>query len=323
MKIYRRKVWMFVGIMLAAAGLTFDGVKAADSPIVSTWKGGIHVLPASATRSGAVEKPAFKDGETVKQWRTRLTRELVKPDAKVPAVIYAHGCKGPTAATAWAGLFNEFGFAVFAPDSFERPGRKQLCYRKGTAWKVPMRQEEIRFALQQVRKLPWIDQDRVVLVGKSEGGRAVAEYKSGGFIAQIILAYDCKHKRRRPLAPKGVPVLNLVGANDRREKLCRIKRKAGGSKAISLAGQRHSFEGDPNAKAAIATFLSACCGYKPENATDGLDADETAKTFIEEYGDMARLVATMNADKALAKGDKKGQAFWLQVNKIASKLTGK
>ncbi len=172
---------------MVAFSLIFNEVEAANPKLVSTWKGGIHFLPASATRSGNIEDVAFENDETLEQWRRWLTQEIVKPDAKIPAVIYAHGCEGPKRAPDWAGTFNEFGFAFFALDSFRRPGRVPLCYRKGTSWKFSLRHAEIRFALQQIRKLGWIDQRRIVLVGKSEGGRAVSEYNGGEFIAHIIM----------------------------------------------------------------------------------------------------------------------------------------
>ncbi len=117
-------------VVSVALGLIFNQVEAADPEVVSTWKGGMHFLPASATRSGDFENVSFK-GEPLEQWAQRLTREVVKPDAKIPAVIYSHGCKGPLAASDWAATFNEFGFAFFAPDSFRRPGRVALCYSPG------------------------------------------------------------------------------------------------------------------------------------------------------------------------------------------------
>ena len=185
-----------------------------------------------------------------------------------------------------------------------------------------MRIEEIRFALQQIRKLDWVDQSRIVLVGNSEGGRAVSEFNDRGFVAHIIMAYDCKAKGRRPLAPRGVAVLNLVGAMDPRENLCSVRRKVGGSKAIKLPGQKHQFEGDPVAETAIAVFLTECCGYQPASTTGDLDENATAKKLVEELGGMATFDATMKADEALAKGDKKGHAFWKRVHDIAMKLTG-
>jgi dienelactone hydrolase len=322
MRAWRLQIWSVFWSVVFALGLIVNEVEAANSKVVSTWKGGIHFLPASATQSGNIERVDFKYDETLEQWRRRLTQEIVKPDAKIPAVIYAHGCKGPRAALIWASSFNDFGFAFFAPDSFRRPGRVPLCYRKGTSWKFSMRQEEIRLALQQIRKLGWIDQRRIVLVGKSEGGAAVSDYSGGGFIAHIIMADDCSYNGRRPLARRGVAVLNLVGAKDPREKLCSIRRKIGGSKAIALPGLAHQFQGTPVAVAAVAKFLKACCGYRLTNATFDLDSDATAKKLVEELGKMATMDATMKAEEALAKGDEKGHKFWMRVHAIAMKLIG-
>jgi len=308
-------------VVSVALGLIFNEVEAAEPKVVSTWKGGIHFLPASATRSGRVEDVSFK-GESLEQWAQRLTREVVKPDAKVPAVIYAHGCNGPTAASTWAVSFIQFGFAFFAPDSFRRPGRVSLCYSGNPRWKFSMRKQEIRFALQQIRMLEWIDQNRIVLVGKSEGGGAVSDYNGDGFIAHIILANGCRYNDGRPLAPRGVAVLNLVGAKDPREDLCYISRDNVGSTAISLPGKGHQFHGTPEAIAAVAKFLKACCGYRPTNDTSDLDPYATAKKLVEELGGIATLDATLKAEEAAGKGDEEGHQFWMRVHEIAMKLTG-
>lgn len=308
---------------ILAFGVGFGGARAADPDVVATWTGGIHYLPGAATKSGNHEEAPFKD-ETPEQWAQRLTKDVVKPGAKVPAVIYAHGCKGPLAAGTWAVSFNDFGFAFFAPDSFRRPGRVSLCYTSGgdNLEKIVMRQAEIRFALEQIKKLDWIDKDRIVLVGKSEGGVATSDYGGGGFIAHIILAYDCRHLGGGPAAPSGVAVLNLVGANDPREQLCSISRDVGGSDSHTIPDQAHSFDGAPVAVAYIAKFLKTCCGYKPKSATASLDAEAMAKKLFGELGGMATMDATFKAEEALAKGDDKGHAFWLKVYAIALKLSG-
>ena len=310
-------------VVSVALGLIFNAVEAADPDVVATWTGGIHFLPDTATRSGIIEEIPFED-ETPEQWGQRITREVVKPGVKVPAVIYSHGCTGPVAAGTWAVSFNDFGFAFFAPDSFRRPGRVSLCYTSGgdSLGKYIMRQEEIRFALEQIKKLSWIDKDRIVLVGKSEGGAAVSDYGGDGFIAHIIMAYDCRHLGGGPMAPSGVAVLNLVGANDPREQLCSISRDVGGSDSHTISDQAHSFAGAPQAVAYIAKFLKACCGYKPKDATASLDAEAMARKLFEELGGLATMDSTFRAEEALAKGDEKGHAFWLKVYAIALKLSG-
>ncbi len=83
--------------LVLAVGTGFGEARAADPDVVATWTGGIHVLPGTATRSGNNEEIPFED-ETPEQWSRRITQDVVKPGVKVPAVIYAHGCKGPLAA---------------------------------------------------------------------------------------------------------------------------------------------------------------------------------------------------------------------------------
>lgn len=310
-----------VALIMLALGLVSNAA-AEKSDVVATWTGGIHFLPGSITRSGKSEQISFRNGESLEQWRDRLAREVIKPGTKIPAVVYAHGCKGPVAAALWAVSFNDFGFAFFAPDSFKRPGRVLICYQKNKPWRIPIRHEEIRNAIHQIMKLKWIDKNRIILVGKSEGGRATAAYGGKEFLAHIIMAYDCKWEGRRPRAPRGVAVLNIVGSRDRREKLCTIRRKVGGSKAISLNRRRHDFSGDAAADTAIAEFLTKCCGYKPKDTTGRLDADTTAKKLVDELGGMATMDAMLKADEALAKGDKEGHSFWMRVHGIATKING-
>ncbi len=151
----------------------------------------------------------------------------------------------------------------------------------------------------------------------------MSDYDGDGFIAHIIMSNDCiGYNDGMPLAPRGVAVLNLVGANDEREELCTIYREVGGSRAISLAGQGHVFEGTPEAIIAIAKFLEACCGYRPTSATSNLDPDVTAKKLVGELGGMATLDAMLKADEAAVKGDEEGHEFWMRVYEIAIKLTG-
>ena len=101
-----------ISFVLVAFGLISKEVEATNSPVISTWRGGIHILPASATRSGNFEDAAFEDGETLQQWSNRLTKEIVKPGVKVPAVIYLHGCLGPRMARAWAYDFKDRNYPL-------------------------------------------------------------------------------------------------------------------------------------------------------------------------------------------------------------------
>jgi len=253
-------VKMLVAFILAGGlttSCTFD-VNNPPAEVVKTWVGGIHTLPGSATVSGR-RRLAYIIDEHPEEWSVRVEREYLKPGARVPAVIYIHGCQGPSASHVWAVTVNKLGFAFFGPDSFQRTNRVAGCYDKVSyAWRMRMRYEEILYALHQVRSLQWVDQNRLVLMGKSEGGAAVARFSGDGFKAHIILAYDCRSTGGNLAAPSDVAVLNVVGANDPREGLCRIRSKFGGSKSVALPGQGHAMT--PRvAGRAVTEFLKECC----------------------------------------------------------------
>ena len=329
MKVSLSRIWSVFCLASVAFGLISNEVEAANSGVVVTWEGGFHSLPGSATRSGENEDISFIQNNP-KSWSDRVQKDYLKPDVTLPAVIYLHGCSGPRTAQAWAQDFNGFGFAFFAPNSFARPGRVAKCsyrkkHNKRNRRRIHLqRREELRYALQQIKRLPWIDKKRLVLVGFSEGGHAAAAFNGVGFTAHILLGTDCRTVGRKPRAPNGVAVLNIVGSKDRYGygRGCAIRRNIRGSKSVVLRGAGHNIQGRREAVTAVTKFLNACCGYKPENATAGLNADAAAKKLVEELGGMATFDAMMKADEALGKGDEKGHAFWMRVYEIATKLSG-
>jgi len=289
--------------------------------VVATWAGGIQFLPPSATLSGETEEVSFVH-EAPADWSRRVQEEFLKPGAKVPAVIYLHGCNGPINAKSWAWDFAEFGFAFFAPDSFRRPGRTVNCQQGNLDSRIFERHYELAYALNQIQKLPWVDQKRLILVGFSEGAHAASDYGGDGFIAHILLGNDCRFGG--PSAPSGVAVLNIVGTNDRYGYGggCNIWRDVGGSKSVVLKNLAHNVQGNSRTLGAIAKFLEACCGYQPVSATASLDPEATAKKLVEEFGGLATLDAMLKAEEAAGKGDEEGHKFWMRVHEIAMKLTG-
>ena len=125
-----------------------------------------------------------------------------------------------------------------------------------TSSSIAMRREEIAYALGQIRALPWVDQDRIVLMGFSQGGTAVGSWEEPGFAAHVIL--DAPATAR---APAKVPVLAIAGAEDSYASPASYKAKsrAGGSSAILIAGAGHGIFHLAEAKEAIKKFLHECC----------------------------------------------------------------
>jgi len=267
-------------VALLCVSIWDAGAFDPDNPsreVIPTWEFGSQLLPGTVTKSGRMEDISFVHDDP-DGWSQRVQREYLKPGAIVPAVIYLHGCAGPLSAKTWATNMTGNGFAFFAPDSFKRPGRTSFCgssVRMGS--RVQLRTEELLYALNQVRQLPWVDRERIVLMGFSEGGQTVAAFDGDDFIAQIILGSDCrfnvgdirdKPPPGAPRAPRNVPVLNIVGSNDSYGygAGCQISRVVGGSRLIVVEDAGHHVQTAPQALAGIADFLQTCCGYEPADA---------------------------------------------------------
>ncbi len=159
--------------MLAAALFACTGVDVNNPPpaVLATWAGGTHILPSSATRSGRSEFLTFVRGDP-EGWGERVARDIVKPGVKVTAVVYLHSCSGP-GGRQWAAVLEEFGLGLFGPNSYARPGRRNYCDVSGQIEnRNRLRNEEARYAAHQLLKQPWIDPERLILVGFSEGAYA-------------------------------------------------------------------------------------------------------------------------------------------------------
>ncbi len=226
------------------------------SPVQATWLLGYHTIPAQYTRDN-VEKSWRHTADWMGQ-----AAKVVRPGIKVPAVLYLHGCSGISAdGLTYRKLMLKQGYAVFMPDSFAR-GRLK-CAQEGTlSERVDMRTDEVSNALQELKKLSWVDQSHIILMGFSEGGNTVDNWSHPGFKAEIILASACTlNASGTPNAPKNVPVLAIVGANDdyRPGQRCKMTRTIGGSRSIVVPHARHHVAKYTETQEAIKTFLSLCC----------------------------------------------------------------
>ena len=145
--------------------------------------------------------------------------------AHVPAVVYMHGCSGLGGGINGVGqLLADWGYAVFAPNSFAAGDRKRQPDCGKTRMRLwhperinQRRLAELTHAAQQVGRLPWIDQRNVYLMGVSEGGAAVARYSGDTFRGHIIIASQCRSSAGGHYlgAPKSTPVLAVHAKHDR------------------------------------------------------------------------------------------------------------
>ena len=143
--------------------------------------------------------------------------------AKVPLVVFMHGSSGPglPAIGEWQRWLAGRGIASLAPDSFALPDR--LTYKSPVDVAIyeqihALRAAELAAALETVKKLPWVDQDRLILAGTSEGGVSVARFKGSDFAARMIFSWSCEPNYfvTEPLnvfEPQK-PVLNVISSTD-------------------------------------------------------------------------------------------------------------
>ncbi len=140
----------------------------------------------------------------------------IKPGARAPAVLVLHSCGGlPVGTTEYRQYFIEAGYAVFEPDSFARPGPgpgARKCDRSSNKARV----KELKHAVTEIKKLVWVDQEQVFLMGFGQGGKIVARWDGGGFAGHIILGANCwgSHRKATAHIPKSIPVLAVIGEND-------------------------------------------------------------------------------------------------------------
>ncbi|WP_407854523.1 dienelactone hydrolase family protein [Burkholderia gladioli] len=153
---------------------------------------------------------------------------VVRPEVggRIPVVLHMHGAYGIGECEAvMATICNECGFAFVAPDSFARRYRKSNCIagtiESGTFPPADVyRRAELIHAHEQLMNTAWVDPDRVVLSGYSEGGEAVAVW--GHLVrcrAAIITAWSCRAPAEWGWAdglrlPAGLPVLQALAQGD-------------------------------------------------------------------------------------------------------------
>ena len=227
-----------------------DGV----APVMATWLWGYHAIPGTITLDGSPYWYSYPHTDAARiidpRW-TDVAAKHIKAGAKAPAVLFLHGCSGIIRGGAGYRLrIMAEGYAVFEPDAYARPGHS--CDSSSVA----TRREDAAYALSQIRALPWIDQDRIILMGLSEGGRTVGSWEKPGFAAHVILSAPASAR-----APSGVPVLAIAGTEDSYANPASYKTRSrgGASNSILIDGAGHDIMALSQTKDAITNFLRECC----------------------------------------------------------------
>jgi dienelactone hydrolase len=196
---------------------------------------------------------------------SRVKISEIPSDKAYPVIIYLHGCSGiaPNHGGRWGEYLSSWGFIAILPDSMARPGRYSNCEQKThTTGSFPQahlyRQQEIAYAIEQLKQSPWADKNNVYLFGHSEGGVAAAEYSGSFFKGLIISGWNCAFGIT---SPDTVPVLAVAFNQDPWFRLSGRCSKAPWSKReitrVDLPGPFHDTVWVQEAREAAFDFLKA------------------------------------------------------------------
>lgn len=153
-----------------------------------------------------------------------LSAELTKPegDGPFPAIVLLHGCNGVWRpwGDLWAGRLVRWGYVAFQVDSFSPRGLPEGICEFPEAVAPWVRAEDAHAAKDYLKRLPFVDRDRIAVMGMSHGGwttlsaventHFVKVPRPHPFKAAIALYPGCAQQLYRLDAP----LLILIGEAD-------------------------------------------------------------------------------------------------------------
>ena len=140
-------------------------------------------LIAAAARGETV---SFASGPSTDK-PAALSGSLTRPDAdgRFPAVVLMHGCAGADAHhDAWAARLVGWGYVALVVDSFTPRGAANIC---GDILSISpaIRAQDAYAAARFLAELPFVDGDRIALMGWSHGGSSVYQAVATRYVAAV------------------------------------------------------------------------------------------------------------------------------------------
>jgi dienelactone hydrolase len=146
---------------------------------------------------------------------------LSKPDGDgpFPAVVYLHGCSGlgKAARKRFSDLLTGWGYVSLAVDSFATRGIQEACDRP-----MPDRQADAWGAMLYLSKLPFVDHERIAVLGSSQGGIVTMRLASTHDVKLFDVPDELNFKAAVAFYPRcsvasqklAIPTLILIGELD-------------------------------------------------------------------------------------------------------------
>ncbi len=150
-----------------------------------------------------------------------LSARLVQPEGygPFPAVIMMHGCAPDNQfLNAWENKLVQWGYVVLRLDSLTLRSRQTFCAPDHFST-AKARAQDAYDAKAYLEKRPYVDKDRIALMGWSHGGTAALDVldenvglKSRGTPFKAVVAFYpfCAN----PLAEQNAPLLIFIGGKD-------------------------------------------------------------------------------------------------------------
>ena len=214
-----------------------------------------------------------------------LLETSYKSTRRVPVVVFLHGSSGLNddirRLLKW--MAEDLSVASVAPDSFAVPGR--TTYTSPTSKTIyeeihALRESEIRLTLGVLSTLPWVDSNKLILAGTSEGAVSVARWRGSEFCGRIIYSWSCENnyfvdQARNGFGPQD-EVLSILPSDDpyfgpRNEwnqdyevkGYCAACAKVGHLHQIALIPNApHALFNEPTARYLTAGFVCSLIGNK-------------------------------------------------------------
>ncbi len=181
-----------------------------------------------------------------------LKGTLNKPpgDGPFPALVLLHGCGGiqPRRDHRWAQRLSGWGYVTLQVDSFRPRGISNVCTYSGkdSVDMVEKRVNDAYDAKTFLAGLPFVDRERIAVMGWSHGGmttlQALYKEKAAPFRAAIAFYPSC----RRVLTGLNAPLLILIGEADDwtpAERCVSMLPKEKGSSEVTLKVYPGAFHG--------------------------------------------------------------------------------
>lgn len=151
-----------------------------------------------------------------------LTAKLYRPagDAPVPFIVFLHGCDGASVARQghWADFFVQRGVGFLLVDSLSARDQRSICQDSKNPW-VRRRADDAMSALTWLQSQPFVNKDRIALMGQSHGGGAAllalheGTARGKGFVAGLLMYPACGYGNAAKVR-LARPTLVLIGGDD-------------------------------------------------------------------------------------------------------------